>query len=167
MIPMPFIIYSTLSLIFITSMWTKMLLIMSPNHAISPIYQKTLKNQKKNTDMCKVCLSKHQLKSQESSLESIIAYQTSQNNQVSVDNAQRSLVKACNKLRTVEGHVLIKGHQNNQFELDSNITDYKSCVVISDFKENVTLCQRTVETLHDFFHHPKILGAWIRSNLSS
>ncbi|KAF5191326.1 hypothetical protein FRX31_019087, partial [Thalictrum thalictroides] len=114
------------------------------------------KKAKKKTDACKICLLYDQLKAQETALNSVIAYHTAHNNQAKIFKAQATLNKVHKKFRTVEGHILVKEQQHKQFNLDANITSSKYCVVLADFKENISLCQGPIETMHEYCRHQQI-----------
>ena len=118
------------------------------------------KQPKKKSDMCKICLAHDQLKSQERKFNSIINQQTIQQNQTNMADAQKLLQSIHDKLKTVEGHKLIRDNQCGIYNNETNIQDTRSCVVILDFKENISLCYGPVETTQDFFHCPKasVLG---------
>lgn len=74
---------------------------------------------------------------------------------ININNIQASLVDIKNKLNTVKGHYIIKDHQRSQFSIDSKVDD-KSCVIVANFKENISICQGQTQTSNDFFQRQQI-----------
>ena len=109
--------------------------------------------------MCPVCLLERILIPQESCILAIIDFEESLGDScdiVTLDSAQADLKIVDGKLLTIRDHKQVNENQRLQYEFEcESLNDYL-CVIVMDYKENISLGRGPIETKHDFFRRLQI-----------